>query len=62
MKKKNFLLPLLILLAYFITGMLMTGCSQYTCPTYSTNYTVKHMSPKKQKAMANYKNVNRIRY
>lgn len=62
MKKKNFLLPLLILLAYFIVGMITTGCSQYTCPTYSTNYKIKHISPKKQKIIANYKNVSKIRY
>lgn len=23
------------IIAYFIIGMITTGCSQYTCPTYS---------------------------
>ena len=37
--KKIKLFTLLALLAYAIVGMIMTGCSEYTCPTYSKKAT-----------------------
>lgn len=62
MKKRKFLVPLLILIAYFIIGAITTGCSQYTCPTYSNVYNVKNQSHKKQKMMANYYHIKKFRY
>lgn len=62
MKKCNFLVPLLLLLTYFVIGAITTGCSQYTCPTYSNVYNVKNQSPKKQKMMANYYHTKKFRY
>lgn len=63
MKKRKFLVPLLLLLAYFVIGAITTGCSsQYTCPTYSNVYNIKNQSPKKQKMMANYYHTKKFRY
>jgi hypothetical protein len=64
MKKNKFLVPLLILLVYFVIGTITTGCSEYTCPTYSNVYNIKSQQSNKmkKKMMANYYHTKKFRY
>lgn len=60
MKKRNFLVPLLILLAYFVIGTITIGCSEYTCPTYSNANNAKTQTALKSREIANYSGNQKI--
>lgn len=58
--KKIKLITLIYLLAYAIIGMVTTGCSQYTCPTYSNANNAKTQTALKSREIANYSGNQKI--
>lgn len=43
-KKLSWTAALLTAIAIWIIGFILVGCSQYTCPTYSSNTSIKTLT------------------